>query len=289
MGRAEPGRAAGNSLSPLHKGRWGRGWGSSGPHPQAVGQGPLSQPAPSLPDPNHTRAAGFQESVSLMGPPKSGWQQLVAPTAPLSSWGAGRPEPRGHPHGSCHGERAAQVPRDTATHSTLHHDEQRQDASSPWRWHQGASSPSPGIGAQLRPCPLARGSGSVAAVEQERKAELRSPSPLGIPRSPGGSCRAQDRASVCGTPGKAGPAARQVPALGTRMLAAIPSQSHQSVHAPALVGQDRPPSHQPHVARPARPCPLAWLALTSGSRCILCPAQAAVGVAPAGACKYHGC
>lgn len=87
----------------------------------------------------------------------------MAPTALLSSWGAGRPEPRGHPYGSCNGERAAQVPRDATPHTALCHDEELQGASSPWRWHQVASSPSPGIGAQLGPCPPAHGSASAGS------------------------------------------------------------------------------------------------------------------------------
>lgn len=101
----------------------------------------------------------------------------MAPTALLSSWGAGRPEPRGHPYGSCNGERAAQVPRD-ATHTLLcammssskvHH-----PPGDGIRWHPP---PRQALEPNWVPVPQHMALPLLGAVEQERKAELWSPSP----------------------------------------------------------------------------------------------------------------
>lgn len=91
------------------------------------------------------------------------------------------------------------------------------------------------------------------------------------------SRRAQDEASVCGTPGKAGqrgPAAPQFPTLGTRMQAAV--RLCPTIAFVLLLRQERgnrPPPPQPHVTpQTAHPVPPLGWQLTSGSRCILCPA-----------------
>lgn len=81
-----------------------------------------------LPDPIPSRVAVFQKSMDLMGPHKSGWQQMEAPTAPLlcqlQNWGSGRHEAQRRALSAsmapCEGERAAQVLRKAAPHTSLH-------------------------------------------------------------------------------------------------------------------------------------------------------------------------
>ena len=224
MGRARQSSEE-RSVSPRPSEGRATGWGSSCPHLQSLGQGPLSRLAPSPPDPNPARAAGFQQSMGLTGPPETGWQQLGAPAAPLlcqlQGWGAGR-----------HGTRRAASPPQPHTKGTgllRHSGKLRHTGLCTTTGSSGTSHP-PGWrrppAQQESPIPLCVALALSAAVEQGQ-ARRQSYGHPALEASPicWGSCRARDEASLCGAPGKAGQgglAVCQVPTLGTRMQAAVP-------------------------------------------------------------------
>lgn len=102
--------------------------------------------------------------------------------------------------------------------------------------------------------------------------------PWRLPQSPGGPAELGTRHLFVGHQEKQDKVGQQL-TMSPRWVQGCRQQytpvSHHSVHAPAQAGGgDGRPSHQPHVAPPdcpPHPPPRGWQ-LTSGSRCILCPA-----------------
>lgn len=218
-----------------------------------------------------------------MGPPETGWQQLGAPTAPLlcqlQSWGSGRRGAQRRaasvPIAPCKGERAAQVFREAAPHTTLHHNKQLRDVSSPWMEETPCQATEP----SWVPVPPHAAPALLAAVEQGpgRKAELWSPSPGGFPKSPGGPAELGTRHLFVGhqeKQDKVGQAARPGPHTGYKDAGSnTPGPTIAFMLLLRQEGGTGPPlSSHTWPPQTAHPVPRRGWRLTSGSRCILCPA-----------------
>lgn len=136
-------------------------------------------------------------------------------------------------------------------------DKQLQDVPSPWMEETPCQATKPSW--VLAPCMWLRLHQQVWSRAQEGRQSYGHPAQEASLIS-WVSRRAQDEASVCGTPGKAGQggaAAPQFPTLGTRMQAAV--SLCPTIAFVLLLRQERgnrPPPPQPHVTPPtAHPVP----------------------------------
>lgn len=262
------GRVLGNSLFPSaqEKAEQEPG-GASHPNLQSVGQAPLSRLAPSLPDPIPTRAAGFQESMGLMGPHKTGWQQSEAPTAPLlcqlQNWGSGPGESCVSPHGPMRRGKGCSGTQGSCPTHLFAPMVSSSSMSHPPGWRRPLVMQQSPAGS-LSLCMWLRLRQQVWSRAQEGRQSHGHPAQEASLIS-WVSCRAQDEASDCGTPRKAGqgrPAAPQFPTLGTRTQAAVPLCP--TIAFVLLLRQKRGkgPPLSPATRDPpgCPPCPPAWLA-----------------------------